>query len=214
MARTGEDLVRLAAEHVGERYDFVRVPKNNPNWRGPWDCAELVSWGVFQLTGRLHGCSDNSGDPASVEAWTGFWVRDAPAFDQITAQQAARTPGAIAIRKKRPGDRFGHIVICDGDGGTVEAHSRARDVIRDTLSGRRWSSFVLAPGIDYEVGAGGTVEPPPPGILRLRTPFMRGDAVRRVQEALAEMEDAELETALALLSPQQRKVLRKHINRL
>lgn len=185
---TGRDLVTLAAEHVGEDYRNVRVAKNNANWRGPWDCAEFVSWCVFQLTGRLHGCSDNGGDPAEVEAFTGFWVDEASSLRQLTSAEAARTAGAIAIRRKRPTTRFGHIVISDGNGGTVEAHSRAQGVKRDTLSGRTWDFFVLVPGIDFSVGTGsGTISPPPPGILRLTHPFMRNERVRQVQTRLRDL---------------------------
>jgi len=47
---TGQQLNDLANKHVGEEYVLgVVAPKNNANWKGPWDCAELLSWAVFQL---------------------------------------------------------------------------------------------------------------------------------------------------------------------
>ena len=45
---TGNDLLRLAATRIGQKYLNVLVPKDNPNWSGPWDCAEFASWVVFQ----------------------------------------------------------------------------------------------------------------------------------------------------------------------
>ncbi len=41
---TGADVLDKAAQHLSEKYVFgVLVPTNNPNWRGPWDCAEFAS---------------------------------------------------------------------------------------------------------------------------------------------------------------------------
>ena len=60
---TGSELLDLARRHIGEEYQNVRVPKNNANWRGPWDCAEFMSWLVFQCAGFLYGCLDNSAGP-------------------------------------------------------------------------------------------------------------------------------------------------------
>ena len=51
---TGSDLVRTASTRVGDTYHLgANVPKDNPDWKGPWDCAELVSWAVFQSAGIL-----------------------------------------------------------------------------------------------------------------------------------------------------------------
>ena len=41
---TGAGLLRRAREHIGEKYVNVLVPKDDPNWKGPWDCAEFMSW--------------------------------------------------------------------------------------------------------------------------------------------------------------------------
>jgi len=44
---------------------------------------------------------------------------------------------------------------------------------------------ILVPGITYEAGQGGAVTDPPT-IFRLASPFMRGETVRRIQQALKE----------------------------
>ena len=52
---SGSDLLKKAATHVGEQYLLgVVVPKDNAQWKGPWDCAEFASWCVFQAAGRLY----------------------------------------------------------------------------------------------------------------------------------------------------------------
>jgi hypothetical protein len=79
----------------------------------------------------------------------------------------------------------GHIALCDGQGGTVEAHSTSTGVIRHQVSGRRWDFGVLVPGIRYFMAdrAEGVVQPT--NVLRLTDPMMRGARVRAVQQALA-----------------------------
>lgn len=73
---TGAGLFGLARKHIGEEYRNINVPKDDPNWKGPWDCAEFMSWLVYQEAGFLYGCIDNSHDPSLVEAYTGAWKRD------------------------------------------------------------------------------------------------------------------------------------------
>jgi N-acetylmuramoyl-L-alanine amidase len=45
---TGAQLLALAETRIGEKYVNVQVPKDNPKWHGPWDCAEFASWLVYQ----------------------------------------------------------------------------------------------------------------------------------------------------------------------
>lgn len=180
---TGEGIVKAALEHLGERYVLGAIaPKNDPTWDGPWDCAELASWCVYQTARILYGCNNNKGNPATADAYTGFWGRDArTAGKQISVTEAARIPGAAVLRL---GAKMGHIAISDGRGGTVEAHSSKTGVIRHTLSGRRWDLGILVPGISYEPlsGNGG---PTPPGVIyRLTTPLMRGAKITEIQQRL------------------------------
>lgn len=69
---SGMEILRLARKHTGEEYRLgVLVPKNNYRWTGPWDCAEFVSWVIYQTSGVLYGRERSSGDPASADAYTG-----------------------------------------------------------------------------------------------------------------------------------------------
>lgn len=144
MTVSGSDLVRLAREHVGEKYVLgARVPKDRRDWKGPWDCAEFVSWVVFQVTGKLVGC-------LSADAYTGAWQRDCEAGNviQMPVARAIQLPGAILLRNPRKG-RAGHIVFVAGPNQTIEAHSTKRGVVEATILGRRWDCGILIPGVRY-----------------------------------------------------------------
>lgn len=187
-AASGDDVLRMARAHLGERYVLgARAPMANPDWTGPWDCAEFVSWCVFRASGVLYGTQPRH-DPMLADAFTGFWADQAEAGrHMVSIEAAAAIAGAVVLRKPAAG-RIGHIVLSDGRGGTVEAHSRARGVVADTLSGRRWDFGVLVPGLRYfrnDVPV--DVAPPPASVLRLTQPAMRGAAVQFVQQRLLEL---------------------------
>lgn len=183
---TGKQFLTLAAKHIGERYIFgALAPKDNKNWTGPWDCAEFVSWVAYQVTGKLYGCYNN-GKPASADAYTGYWKRDADStLRKIGLEEAFRTPGAILLRNPAPG-LIGHIAFSDGAGGTLEAHSSKRGVIASTARDRRWDTGLLLPGVTYAANAAIAAPPAAPAvaILRLTEPHMKGAAVKRLQQAL------------------------------
>lgn len=184
---TGEQILELAGRHLGETYILgALAPKNNSAWRGPWDCAEFVSWCIFQASGILLGC-DNNSSPSTADAYTGHWGRDARATSltkRISVANAARIPGAVVLRNPRPG-MIGHIVFSDGLGGTVEAHSAADDVVKLTLSNRRWDTGLLVLGVDYTTG-GPVSLGAAPRIFRLTSPHTTGPIVRRIQRALTD----------------------------
>lgn len=182
---TGNEIFALSLRHLGEDYVLgALAPKNDGDWNGPWDCAEFVSWCVFQASGVLYGCQDDQTDPAVADAYTGYWARDAAGLGKkISLAEAARTPGAAVLRM---GPKMGHIVISDGTGGTVEAHSANDGVIRSTLSGRRWDVGILVPGIKYSPIMGAVKVPPPALLYRLTSPPQRGDQVRQIQKKLKE----------------------------
>ncbi len=182
---TGEQLLALAAPHVGETYVLgARVPKDNPGWTGPWDCAEFASWCLYQASGRLFGCDQNT-KPAIADAYTGYWQRDALAAHCTVAVAVARaTPGAFLLRYPAAG-LIGHVAISDGQGGTVEAHSTATGVIRGQVDGRRWDVGVLPPMLTYAEPALLQPTVPPGLVLRLKQPNMKGALVTRLQQALA-----------------------------
>jgi N-acetylmuramoyl-L-alanine amidase len=183
--RSGEQVLQIARQHRGETYLLgVFVPKNNPNWKGPWDCAEFASWVNFQVSGKLYGCKRDFGDPATADAYTGYWERDATQLGQaVPIDEAARTPGAMVLRVPAPG-AFGHIVISDGVGGTVEAHSPGDGVVEAKLANRRWTTGILIPGIQYTPGTSVVVAKTSDTVYRLTLPLMTGDAVREIQQKL------------------------------
>jgi N-acetylmuramoyl-L-alanine amidase len=183
---SGQDLVDLASRHIAEKYANVLVPKSNPRWTGPWDCAEFASWCVFQVAGVLYGCIDDHADPAIADAYTGAWERDGKdQGEMIAVDRAATIAGAVVLRYPPMPGAMGHIAFCDGRGGTVEAHSTARGVISDTVAGRRWDTGILVPGLLYDACVPqGPVAPPRTAVYRLVSPPMAGPEVRKIQERL------------------------------
>jgi hypothetical protein len=182
---TGQDVLQLAKQHVGEKYVFgVLVPKDNSEWPGPWDCAEFVSWLIFQTAGVLYGCDRDFGNPSTADAFTGYFDRDARTLGEIISlDEAARTPGAAILRAPQPG-AIGHIVISNGLGGTVEAHSSKDGVIESTLANRRWDMGLKIPEIAYAGGSALALPPPTGTTYRLTIPFMAGEKVKEIQNSL------------------------------
>lgn len=182
---SGEGLLKRALEHVGEEYKNVRVPKDNANWKGPWDCAEFISWLVFQEAGILYGCVEDAVPPAQADAYTGAWKADMLRLGtQVSVEQAAATVGGILLRYPPNPDAMGHIVLCDGRGGTVEAKGARYGVVRDTVQGRHWDAGILIPAhISYTQGP---IHPlvQPAVIYRPEAPNMDAKVVVAIQEAL------------------------------
>lgn len=182
---SGDAILELARLHVGEPYILgARAPMANAAWKGPWDCAEFVSWCVYQATGVLFGTRplDNA---VLADAYTGYWSEQARAAGAlIDVQAAANIPGAVVLRRPSTG-QIGHIVLSDGKGATVEAHSKALGVIKGTLSGRRWDTGILVPGIAY-FQSDAAVVPSPVAVepLRVTQPLMRGERVSKAQKKL------------------------------
>jgi Putative peptidoglycan binding domain len=182
---TGQGMLDLARQHIGEHYENVLVPKNNPNWRGPWDCAEFASWIVFQDSEILYGCDHDNGNPATADAYTGKWEDDSARQGiRISVNQAAGIIGAYVLRFPPGPGRMGHIAICDGQGGTVEAKGHAFGVVADTVHGRNWDTGVLIPGIGYDTNASPVAWRPPEKLYALGQRNMNPQIVRNIQEAL------------------------------
>lgn len=182
---TGSRMVELARQHVGDEYENILVPKNNANWHGPWDCAEFMSWLVFQEAGILYGCFDSRANPALAEAYTGAWRTDSANLGRrISPEKAAAIVGGFLLRFPPGPNKMGHIAICDGEGGTVEAKSHREGVVADTVRGRRWDTGILIPGVTYDEN----VEPLPLGAVRVVRMGAQNDPaiVRKIQLALEE----------------------------
>lgn len=130
---SGLDLLRIARAHIGEPYQLgARAPFDDPDYAGPWDCAEFVSWCAYQVYGRKFGVTMH-GDP-----YSGAWIALAehPAHTLSVAEAMAR-PGAVLVRRAH---HFGagHVAISDGAGGTVEARSARAGVVAARAVGRIW----------------------------------------------------------------------------
>ena len=180
----GNEILEFSRQHVTqppERYVYgAFVPKDVPNWRGPWDCAEMGSYDYYQVAGVLFGTTSHD-DPATADAWSRSWLDDAMKLGRlIPVTYAAQIPGAVILRVGS--GPVGHVVISDGQGGTVEAHSTARGVIAGSLYGRRWTHGVLVPGIKYEPGP--AVKLDTPLVYRLTLPRMTGETIREIQQRL------------------------------
>ena len=182
---TGLAMLDLALTRVGQPYRNVLVPKNDPDWAGPWDCAEFASWLIFQTGGGLYGCTDPDGPPALTEAYTGAWKADAARRGRkVSVEIAAATPGAILLRYPPTAGRMGHIGVSDGRGKLVEAHSTAQGVTRHhDIAGRHWDTGVLIPGFDYETAAPIPIEKPRL-LYRIGAKIMRVAVVKANQKAL------------------------------
>lgn len=182
---TGSDLFGRAEQHIGEKYGHDRVPKDKADHTGPWDCAEFASWLVYQETGRLYGCDNNGSAPETADAYTGYWKRDAGAIGRmIPVADAAGIRGAFLLRYPPDGpNQMGHIAVSDGKGGTVEAMGLAWGVTHGKVSGRRWDTGVLPPGIDYDAAAWVAVAPPAT-VYALNQPNMELAVIERIQDAL------------------------------
>jgi hypothetical protein len=139
---TGAELVALAETKIGQRYTLgAQADLEDPNYAGPWDCADFASWLAYQATGKRIGCT-LIGDPFS-----GSWAR---VRLRITPDRAMWIPGAVFVRAPSR-QRRGHVAISDGRGGIIEAHSTKRGVCRASALRRGWTTAVLIPGVEYGI---------------------------------------------------------------
>ncbi len=184
---TGEAILAIARRHLGEPYVLgARAPMGTGGWKGPWDCAEFVSWCLYQASGILFGTEPRS-DPMRADAYTGYWAQQArDAGCTVPVETAAATVGAVLLRFPQAGVT-GHIVYSDGLGGTVEAHSHKDGVIAGTIDGRRWDTGILVPGVRYFRSGDDIVPKPAIGVIRLTDPMTKSPAVQRIQHRLVEL---------------------------
>ncbi|MCP4576593.1 MAG: LysM peptidoglycan-binding domain-containing protein [Deltaproteobacteria bacterium] len=183
----GREIIDVAIPHVGEDYVFgARAPLDNANWRGPWDCAEFTSWCAYQAYGVVFGAYGS--DPRTADPYSGKWYEDGKRRGTLIGMdQALNMPGAIIGRS--PGNNRGHVAISLGAGRTVEARGKRYGVvITENAQNRRWDFGVLIPGVAYDTFD----EDLPPRemdgrILRVESPYMRGEDVLSVQRKLASL---------------------------
>lgn len=194
MVKLGQDVIDIGKTRVGQKYVWgTQVPLDNPNWSGPWDCAEFTSWCAYQAYGQIFGAGA-SRKVSQAEPYSGSWYAEArKSGTAISWQEALKIPGAVLIRAPGPG-KTGHVAFAIGDNHhTLEARSAADGVgIFDKAVKRPWSMGWLLPGVEYHTGddlptAVATPAAPslPDGYLWLRRPLLKGGAVVAVQRALA-----------------------------
>jgi len=182
---TGDDIYQKALSRIGDPYiEGTLVPKDDPDWKGPWDCAELCSWALYQVSKIIYGCTNDSALPAHADAYSGAWKTDAESKGIIISpQKAAGIPGAMVLRA--PSAQLGgHIVVSDGNGGTIEAKGKAWGVVKDTLSNRRWDYGILVPGISYSQPIAVIVNSTNHIIYRYMNPMMVSSKIGEIQQAL------------------------------
>ena len=146
-----------------------------------------MSWLVYQAGGFLFGCTNNKVKPSAADAYTGAWQRDSEALGiRVPVAQAAATLGGIVLRFPPTPGTMGHIAICDGTGGTVEALGTAYGVVAGKVQGRRWDTGLLVSGITY--GPPGPILPiaAPAGILVAEGAGQSKAEIMGVQAALAQ----------------------------
>lgn len=154
---TGAHAVAIASTMIGAPYIWgVLVPKGDADYDGSkgFDCAELASWVYGVLVGQPPGMGRYFGCNRAEDAYSGFWFDDAQRYGTcVSPEEAARIPGAVLVRRKRPG-KAGHVAISTGHGMTIEAHSRQHGVCSREIAGRVWDLGCLVPGVEYRPAKG------------------------------------------------------------
>jgi N-acetylmuramoyl-L-alanine amidase len=174
---TGQQLLELANKHRGEKYVFgARVNFMNQNYKGPWDCAEFISWVVYQVSGLLVGVKDG-------DSYTGYWKNEIGIkCTEITINVAKRTPGAIFLRF--PSQISGHIAFSDGKGRTVEAMDKNNGVKSGNVDGRSWDTALLINGVDYSQNNGISPYVNNSTSFSFKNPIVSDNVILRAKEAL------------------------------
>jgi N-acetylmuramoyl-L-alanine amidase len=146
---TGKDFLDLMQTRLDEKYVYgADVDLEDSDWHGPWDCAESVTWTVYQKTGTIYGALDRHGD--NPDPWTGAWASDVKKgiVLSISVKQASKTPGAILLRYRQGGH---HIVFAVGDGRTIGAQNSEDGVAYGRVGNLAgWDFGILIPGVQYE----------------------------------------------------------------
>ncbi len=135
---TGQDVINVGQQHLGEDYFWsYRVNNNNPNDRtyaimpdtalnnanyaGPWDCAEFVTYCVYRAYGLKYGLINSTEGTSFQESSAASWLQDATSltsqFTEITLSAARDTVGAILIATSGS-----HVALSAGDGRILEAN--------------------------------------------------------------------------------------------
>ncbi|PDS77904.1 peptidoglycan-binding domain-containing protein [Rhizobium sp. L43] len=195
MAFSGQDIVDVGSTRVGQKYVLgAQVPLNNPDWKGPWDCAEFTSWCTYQAYGLIFGAGGVH-DVKKAEPYSGFWYSEAKKNGKVIRwQDALNIPGAFLIKAPPGQGKIGHVAISMGDGKrTLEARGQAFGVnIFDKAGQRPWSIGCLLPGVEYasepatiDVATIKSALSLPAEFLALHQPHLKGAHIITLQKAIA-----------------------------
>lgn len=194
MPPTGQDVIDVGSTRIGQKYILGAVaPLDNPNWNGPWDCAEFTSWCAYQAYGLIFGAG-NVSKVSKAEPYSGHWFTDAKKRGTVISwKQALKIPGAALVRAPTS-SKIGHVAFSMGDNErTLEARGAAFGVgIFGKARERPWGIGCLLPGVEYgadvapDASAGGTSASLelPAGLIWLKTPNFKGGVIVAVQRAL------------------------------
>lgn len=182
MNKTGHDLIVAAEKYLGRPYVLgALVPKNNLPYGGAFDCAELCSRAIVEVTGELYGCR---GIGEKADAYTGYFGVDAEKIGtKISVDDAARIEGAMLIRLPT-GDATGHIVFVKPKAETIEARGSKYGVVNYVVSGRDWDYGILLPFIDYSRNEPIKIQKPIGKLIKLVAPYLIDIAVGLIQGVL------------------------------
>ena len=184
----GAAILDVARRHLGQEYAFTPTPDyDDPDWQGPFDCAEYASYCAFRAYGIPYGVVANAAK--RFDSYSGYWQRDAKARGiRISWRDALHIPGALLLRfpPRQSPPPYGHVAISLGDGNaTYEALGRNYGVVKHRALNRSWNCGVLLPGVLYDT---------PDGIgsdllvfKAFDPPAGHSPIVERVQERLVEL---------------------------
>jgi hypothetical protein len=198
MPGIGKDVIAIGSTRIGQSYVLgADVPLDNPNWQGPWDCAEFASWCAYQAYGIVFGAGKVA-KVAKAEPYSGHWYSEGrkPGI-AVPWRRALGIEGAFLVRKPRK-KLIGHVAISLGNGRqTLEARSRNLGLGKFDKAGERpWDIGVLLPGVDYgdetivddRPTADNALDPGlPSAFLAYGKPMRAGADVVALQRALAAM---------------------------
>lgn len=147
--QTGIALVATVERKMGQKYVLgAFVPKDDATWNGPWDNSELISWAVYQVTGKLVGTRP-SNDPKKADAYSGFWAEDASTAGRTISLESAKTTAGAILFRAPSSARIGRLAISDGKGSVIEAKSSSAGVVRSSFETEGWDAAILLNGVSY-----------------------------------------------------------------
>lgn len=143
----GQEFIQRAESHLEEHYILgAKADLDDPHYQGPWDCAEFVTYIVYQVTGIKYGYKQR-------ECYTGYWKEDLDKgkIRSIEIEDAINTVGAILLRYPNTHTEKpeGHIAFSRGDGKTIEAMDSKHGVHEGKAGGRIWDIGILLPDVQY-----------------------------------------------------------------